>query len=91
MKTIYKYEITGTGCTLKLPEGALVLKVKEQASNVYLWALVDTEQEKMQDRTFNLYGTGHDVPTEEFYIGTAWLFNGSLVLHVFEKFRIHHD
>jgi len=82
MKTVYKYQVPIDG-TIKLPLGATVLHVGEQAQSVCLWALVDTNQ-PLVGRRFMLVGTGHPIPETATYHGTGHIMIGGLVFHVFE-------
>ncbi len=70
--------------TFDMPSGADVLCAREQADQVCIWAKVDSGAPKTT-RRFVLCGTGHKAPDGK-YIGTASLYGGSLILHVFEVF-----
>ena len=83
MKTVYKYNLASTDVQeLILPAGAVILSVEEQYGDIVLYALVDTEEAKMQPRTIYIHGTGHEV-YGEYFIGTVKLLEGSLMFHVF--------
>jgi len=85
MRTIYKYELKDSVCKLHLPLGAEVVMAGGQVGAVFIWALINNEQQETRERTFLVHPTGHAVSDYEVYVGTAMLFNDSLVLHVFEK------
>jgi hypothetical protein len=80
MKTVWKYPIGFAG-DLTMPEGARPLHVAVQRDTIQMWALVDTERPTVR-RTFLACGTGHDIPANSVYIGTALM--GQFVWHVFE-------
>ena len=88
MKTVYKYKVFDpiagafSGGLLQMHPGP-ILKVDSQNDSVCLWALIDTEKPSVP-RRFCLVGTGHEVPPGCDYIGTAQVYGGELVLHVFE-------
>lgn len=70
---------------LMMPAFAEVLTVQMQGNQPHLWALVD-EREKVEARTFAIYGTGHPVPDfAGAYIATIQTVGGNLVWHVFER------
>jgi hypothetical protein len=86
MKTVYKYELpTEDIAALQMPAGAELLHVGVQGSDVMLWARVDPDAPCVTRRV-RFAGTGHplgegaDAP----YVGTALLYNGRLVFHVFD-------
>lgn len=87
MNTIYKYELHhDCGLViLEMPEGSKVLTVQSQGSIACLWAMVDTDKQKVE-RRFRIIGTGHGVDcVEELrYISTYQLLEGRLIFHVFE-------
>ena len=87
MKTIYKYPLSPDGTPVAMPIGAEVLTAREQGDNICVWARVDKGQEMVEHRTFQVFGTGHDMPEDPnlHYVGTAMLHGGSLVMHVFEN------
>jgi len=68
-----------------MPVDAKILCTATQGQQVCLWALVDSDQKKMETRRIRIYGTGHpiDEPNLE-YIGTYQLMDGRFIGHVFE-------
>jgi len=85
MAKIYKYQfdITDT-VTIDMPIGSQVMSFDSQDNKPTLWALVEPEAE-IEERTFYLFGTGHNVPDNfdaSDHIGTIQI-NG-LVWHLFE-------
>lgn len=67
-----------------MPQGTQILCAREQGEkSLCIWARVDPAQ-PMEKRRFVLCGTGHPASGGS-YVGTAMLFGGSLVLHVFEE------
>ena len=83
---VCKYALSdGPGTTTHLmPIGARVLGVESVQSRPVIWARVDPTAEKV-DRTFEVAETDALLPDGPLdYIGTAQLYGGSYVLHVFE-------
>ena len=99
-QSVWKFPlIVKAKTTLQMPVGSQILCVQAQADTLpCLWALVYPE-EKMEDRVFELFGTGHHIPddidkgftpptlplTTRIYIGTFQLQNGAFVGHLFER------
>ena len=85
MKTIHKYTIgVIQNCPVQMPVNAKVLHVDMQNSMLTLWALVDLSN-KIENRYFSVYGTGHEILKEGCYIGTVN--DGTFVWHIFEDIR----
>jgi len=91
METIWKFETPFDGkFTIGMPFGAEILTVQQdqKTNRICIWALVNTENSP-QDRTFELFGTGHkihgDMGIERKYIGTYQYQNGDFVGHLFER------
>lgn len=86
MKRVYKYDIGLYDFTeITMPKGSEVLCVKLQYGKPQLWALVNTDEKRMEERTFRLAGTGHGIREDSLlYVGTVVMENDSLVLHLFE-------
>ncbi len=87
MKTVWKYELKAEDVTtLEMPVGAEILHVHGQGKDsLGLWARVDPTSERKEQRRFRIAGTGHELPDYNLsYIGTAHIFSGALVFHVFE-------
>ncbi len=85
MKTIYKYSIHPDNPRLEvaLPEGALVVFVGSQLTGVVNFWIEFTPDEKTYQRTFVLYGTGHDIPTNNHYVGSV--LDPPFVWHLYEE------
>lgn len=89
MKTIWKYE---TPCEsifyITMPKDAEILcfQIDNKTYTPCIWAMVDNEN-RLEERTFELFGTGVFMPTEigkiRKYIGTYQ--NGAFVWHLFER------
>lgn len=71
MKSIWKFPIEITDeQTITMPQTAKILSVQLQYGVPYIWALVDTEEQKTE-RLLAVYGTGHPcVCDASEYIGT---------------------
>jgi hypothetical protein len=85
MKSIWKFplEITDRQ-VVRVPRRAVILSVQTQNGVPCIWALVDTEEET-EERTFFVYGTGHECFSEAFrFIGTFQVRQETLVFHLFE-------
>ena len=87
MKTIWKFNVGGLGqTTIEMPRGAEILSVQAQRGEVVMWAAVD-ERAATEVRAFVVVGTGSREGVDEHtcrFIGTVQLYDGDLVLHVFE-------
>jgi len=82
---VFKYPLNMDGdTTLELPRNAQILSVGAQNSQLYLWALVDTEIGVIESRCFSSLGTGWPITKPGKFIGTVFFFEGRLILHVFE-------
>ena len=83
MKVIWKYKLSGTG-KLEIPKAAEILSVHEQHDDIYIWALVESDN-TVEFRHFSVIGTGWEITHDaKKFIGTVHLKSG-LVFHVFEK------
>jgi hypothetical protein len=83
---IWKFllEVTDRAGVL-MPQGAEILHVGVQGTNIYVWAKIDTKATTSM-RWFYVVGTGHDMPLKAGqYLGTVHLRNGALVFHIFEE------
>ena len=88
MKTIYKYQLTA-GAPLKMPYGAKILHVGEQALGahrlgLFVWAQVDTKL-PLVERRIEVVGTGwpdRDGGAGK-HVGTV-ICRDALVWHVFD-------
>lgn len=86
MHTIWKFPIPQADCfTLELPKHARFLDVQVQYTKPVAWFLIDPDAEK-GPRRFVVAGTGHPIPEQEklTHLGTFQLFNGELIVHLFE-------
>lgn len=87
MKTIWKYEIAGTGSQIIIPKIHRFLTVQGQNNNICLWAEVETESPNEQVY-IEVFGTDQEIPenmgTMREYLGTAQIYDGKLVWHVYK-------
>lgn len=85
MHTVWKYTLQPK-IDLEIPEGAEILTVGSQGSEIVMWVKVDPGARK-ETRTFVGFGTGHDIPDKLplTYIGTVSFENPALVFHIFES------
>jgi hypothetical protein len=87
-QVVYKYPLNFLGeHTLKLPVGAIILCISVQHGTLQLWALVDKEEERTEERLIATYPTGQPFAEEAVYIDTFYLNDKALVFHAFEIFR----
>lgn len=89
-KTIWKYQLQAKDLqTLNLPFGSQVLTAQTQNEEICIWALVNSETKETEERSFEIFGTGHpvscDMGVDRRYISTVQLHGGDLVFHVFER------
>lgn len=85
---IFKYEIDYREPEIKLPIGAKILSVGVQGQNLFLWAVVDEySQLGTAYRRIHVFGTGETLPENPnlVFLGTVFMDNAALVLHVFEE------
>lgn len=95
MRTVFKFELPiltdvddNDQVHVKMPRGANVLHVGVQEGGVFVWAIVDRDEE-FTERHFGIIGTGNRIDHVEkpgnIYVGTVH--HGPFVWHVFEVFR----
>jgi len=91
-KTIWKFQLQpqpGTPIAkVQMPQDAVILTAAAQGDSICVWAETNQlNQGNAKDVFFEVYGTGHDMICDEQvgrrYIGTAFLYGGSLVFHVY--------
>jgi hypothetical protein len=93
MKKVFKYTLPiDDEVRISMPAFAEVLSVGYQGNSngegfptLSLWALTDPFIPSLP-RTFRIVGTGHPIeePEKWKFIGTVFLYGGTLVFHVFE-------
>jgi hypothetical protein len=86
--TVWKYTlaVTSTKQTLSFPQNAQILEVATQNHAICLWVLVDRHTQSLENRVFEVFGTGHDIPEGiRQHIGTVQMLGGALIWHVFEN------
>lgn len=84
---IYKYQLHITSTqTISLPHGFSILDFQLQKGEPMIWVLCDPEKPKV-DVTFAIYGTGHEVESFDYYVGTVQMptneWSTSFVWHLF--------
>ena len=85
MTEIWKYILNPYSPTVVAPFGTTWLCAHEQNGNVCVWGEVSPNLPAIT-YAFEIHGTGHTVKTPVFnrkYLGTCFLEDGTLVLHVF--------
>ena len=82
---IWKWTVDIGTNNIMLPDGAQILDVQMQKGQLSLWALCD-ETASLKPRSFEIYGTGHNVPKDHGrYVATFQMSGGDLVFHFFER------
>lgn len=82
-RVIFKYQLDVTDIQkIRLHKDAQILSIQDQHDIVCLWALVNLEA-PMEERTIEMYGTGHDVPAGRTHLGSVQN-HDRFVWHVFE-------
>lgn len=61
-KQIWKYEISPSNTTIKMPKHAEVLSVQEQNGLTCIWVLINPKNES-KDYFFEIFATGQPIPT----------------------------
>jgi hypothetical protein len=85
MKTIYKYPIFAADESIEMPAGAQILCVQAQGPRIQIWAVVDVDASRVENRRFEVYATGQVIDIKNIsYIGTVQINGGLTVFHVFE-------
>jgi len=95
-KTIWKFKLEpselnyNNQITITMPHETNILTIAGQGDDICLWAEVDNRMSApTTGRTFEVFGTGHTIPCdtgiERKYLGTAIIYNGKLVFHVYER------
>jgi hypothetical protein len=88
MITIHKYVLDPGNMVVEMRQGATILCVREQREQICIWAEVD-DRALFVRRRFEVFGTGHEIKygmgVDRKYLGTAFLENGNLVFHVYER------
>lgn len=86
MQIIYKYKLTDTTCSIKVPSGIL-LDVQIQHNEPVAWFLVDPNGVE-NEHEFRMFFTGHEIDADlaqYTHYSTLQYHNGDLVVHVFYK------
>lgn len=87
MRQVWKLQLTmevgeAQSSVHDLPQGFKVLTVAAQYGWVTVWIEVNPTAEKVPV-TFWVVGTGRNIPENTSYMGTAILYEGQLVAHVY--------
>lgn len=89
MYSVWKFTLKADETqVLELPLNAKLLSTETQGDDIVVYALVNTEETEKEYKDIRVYGTGHKIPdviTEYNFLGTAKLYNGSIMFHVFYK------
>lgn len=87
---IYKFPLKEVANQpITLPVGAEILCVHSQRGILTLWAKIDEKWPKVEQRTIEIFGTGHEMNNDaRTYIGTVLMYSGDIVWHVFELLKV---
>lgn len=95
MKAVFKFNLVpdlrsnwNQQIATELPKGAKILHVNAQRDKIFIWAIIDDQEEETETRHFLIRGTGVEIPEEAVdkiqYLGTVIMFEGDAILHIFE-------
>jgi hypothetical protein len=84
MARVFKYTLKmEQRQTVSMPADSTLLSVQVQRGVVCIWAIVNPDPELDEvPRSFEIVGTGHEVPSPSKFIGTVQI--GEFVWHIFE-------
>lgn len=84
MKTIYKYPIKMTGVEqiIELPKGSEVVNFVKKIDGIFLYAIVDLNEQTTENRKFVVCGTGWPIRCENYK------FIGSILLTEYEIYHL---
>lgn len=97
MYRIYKYPITQKNVeqeSITLPYGASILSATCQNNIPVLYCLIDPEEDRTEDRTIIVKGTGWNIDKETIdlityynfnFLGTIQQYDGELIWHIWVK------
>lgn len=79
--------------SVEMPTGAEILSIENQHETLVVWAMVDPNATRMEQREFTLLATGatllsdaaRDLNVNFLFMKTVLFSGGSFVLHVFVK------
>ncbi len=86
MRVIWKFPLQAADHqTISMPLDATILSVGAQRGAICLWAMVDDAESRRVDRPVQIVGTGHNADGLALsqFVGSAMLYGGDLVFHVF--------
>lgn len=87
MQVIYKYDLPISDYpVVEMPVGAIIMSIQSQNDGVFIWALIDKQEEGREYREFVVFGTGH--PIEEDLDTLTYLesvMSNGYVWHIFER------
>ena len=83
MKTVYKFKVNSENCRVEIPVGAQILSAGAQALDLFVWAIVETDETQWKMVDMTIVGTGHPLPRKlGKFLSTVQMEHG-LVFHVF--------
>ena len=92
-ETIWKFELTPSDGVIRIdmPQTSEVLSCGAVGDSIFIWSKFSSGAKDLDfiPRYFEVFGTGHeihcDMGIDRKFIGTALMYGGSLVWHVFER------
>ncbi len=88
MKVVYKYKLKVGINAISLPKNSESLSVAFQGDDLCMWIEVNPDNNPTEDvvRYFEAFGTGYEFSDNHIisFIGTAFLYDASFVVHVYE-------
>lgn len=90
MRRVYKYTlpVVDVAITLELPRGYKILSYGHQGDpqTVFVWIEVNPEVEELVEKTFYVFGTGHDIKDDSLkFVATVNIRFFGLVWHIYES------
>ena len=90
---IWKFELRPTDgiITVELPQAAEVLSASAIGQQMFIWVRFSADVKNLEPvpRYFEVFGTGHEIHCDmgisRQFIGTAFMYKGALVWHIFER------
>lgn len=85
MRTVWKIRLQSIPVeTVLVPDGAEFVHVEAQGNAPCIWFLCDPSKSIVKKQIATV-GTGQGAPEDGRYLGSASLYNGDLMLHLFER------
>lgn len=85
MRVVYKFPFSQNSTTMQVPAGRVLLVDAQRPEDPFptLWVEFFTEV-NAPPTTFEIFGTGHEIPPGYEHAGSCVCANGSLVWHIYQ-------